>query len=98
MLASTAWQLTADGLFLPAGTVGLIGLLNPLTGVLLGVAVAGEVLTVQQLCGLVLVVVGVVLAGPCVRAGATAVRRLPGPAPIAAVLAVRATARMKGEE
>ncbi|WP_326800465.1 DMT family transporter [Streptomyces sp. NBC_01808] len=105
VLASTAWQLTAGGLFLlpvaaavegpppelstptllafgyvavvatalafaawftglrhlPAGTVGLIGLLNPVTGVLLGTAVAGEVLTLQQLCGLVLVLAGVVL-------------------------------------
>ncbi|WP_327434296.1 EamA family transporter [Streptomyces sp. NBC_01236] len=108
VLASTAWQLTAGGLFLlpvaatvegpppalstpallafgyvtlvatalafaawftglrhlPAGTVGLIGLLNPVTGVLLGTAVAAEVLTVQQLCGLVLVLAGVVLGRP----------------------------------
>ncbi|MFD7622980.1 EamA family transporter [Streptomyces sp. NPDC059802] len=108
VLASTAWQLTAGGVFLlpvaaavegpppalspstllafgyvalvatalafaawftglrhlPAGTVGLIGLLNPVTGVLLGTAVAGEVVTVQQLCGLVLVVAGVVLGQP----------------------------------
>ncbi|OIJ98022.1 EamA family transporter [Streptomyces colonosanans] len=108
VLASTAWQLTAGGLFLlpvaaavegpppalspstllafgyvalvatalafaawftglrhlSAGTVGLIGLLNPVTGVLLGTAVAGEVVTVQQLCGLVLVVAGVVLGQP----------------------------------
>ncbi|MEV8100808.1 EamA family transporter [Streptomyces sp. NPDC088135] len=112
VLASTAWQLTAGGLFLlpaaavvegpppalsvpaflafgyvtlvatalafaawftglrhlPAGTVGLIGLLNPVTGVLLGTAVAAEVLTVQQLCGLVLVLAGVVLGRPT-RAG-----------------------------
>ncbi|MFB7325550.1 EamA family transporter [Streptomyces sp. NPDC056190] len=112
VLASTAWQLTAGGLFLlpvaaavegpppalstpalfafgyvalvatalafaawftglrhlPAGTVGLIGLLNPITGVLLGTAVAGEVLTVQQLCGLAFVLVGVVLGRP-IRAG-----------------------------
>ncbi|MFF3672137.1 EamA family transporter [Microtetraspora malaysiensis] len=120
VLASTAWQLTAGGLFLlpvaaalegfppalsmptllafgyvalvatalafaawftglrhlPAGTVGLIGLLNPVTGVLLGTAVAGEVLTVQQLCGLVLVLAGVVL-GQLKRAG----RRDSGQAP-----------------
>jgi len=112
VLASTAWQLTAGGLFLlpvaaavegppptlsmptllafgyvalvatalafaawftglrhlPAGTVGLIGLLNPVTGVLLGTVVAGEVLTVQQLCGLALVLAGVVL-GQTKRAG-----------------------------
>ncbi|RST01855.1 EamA family transporter [Streptomyces sp. WAC07149] len=108
VLASTAWQLTAGGLFLlpvaaavegpapalsaptllafgyvaliatalafaawftglkhlPAGTVALIGLLNPVTGVLLGTAVAGEVLTVRQLCGLGLVLTGVVLGRP----------------------------------
>ncbi|MFJ6895830.1 EamA family transporter [Streptomyces hokutonensis] len=108
VLASTAWQLTAGGLFLlpvaaavegpppalsasallafgyvtlvatalafaawftglrhlPSGTVGLIGLLNPVTGVLLGTAVAGEVLTVRQLCGLALVLAGVVLGRP----------------------------------
>lgn len=108
VLASTAWQLTAGGLFLlpvavafegrppvldtsallafgyvslvatalaftawftglrhlPAGTVGLIGLLNPVTGVLLGTAVAGEVLTGRQLGGLALVLVGVVLCRP----------------------------------
>ncbi|XUL94369.1 EamA family transporter [Streptomyces galilaeus] len=108
VLASTAWQLTAGGLFLlpvaaavegappalsasallafgyvtlvatalafaawftglrhlPSGTVGLIGLLNPVTGVMLGTAVAGEVLTVRQLCGLALVLAGVVLGRP----------------------------------
>ncbi|MFE2061644.1 EamA family transporter [Streptomyces sp. NPDC059467] len=112
VLASTAWQLTAGGLFLlpvaaavegpppalsptallafvyvalvatalafvawftglrhlPAGTVGLIGLLNPLTGVLLGTVVAGEVLTGRQLLGLLLVLVGVTLGRPA-RAG-----------------------------
>lgn len=108
VLASTAWQLTAGGLFLlpfaaavegsppelsasallafgyvslvatalafvawftglrhlPAGTVGLIGLLNPVTGVLLGTAVAGEVLSGRQLGGLALVLAGVVLGRP----------------------------------
>ncbi|MFF4421007.1 EamA family transporter [Streptomyces sp. NPDC001549] len=49
---------------LPAGTVGLIGLLNPVTGVLLGTAVAGEVLTGRQLCGLALVLGGVALGRP----------------------------------
>ncbi|MEW2527026.1 EamA family transporter [Streptomyces sp. NPDC047071] len=112
VLASTAWQLTAGGLFLlpaaavaegppaalslsevlafayvgliatalafvawftglrhlPAGTVGLIGLLNPFTGVLLGTAVAAEVLTARQLGGLALVLVGVALGRPA-RAG-----------------------------
>ena len=105
LLASTAWQLTAGGLFLlpaavpsraaagavrqrplafgfvtgspprwpsspgspgcgmlPAGTVGLIGLLNPVTGVLLGTLVAAEPLSARQLAGLGLLLVGV-LAG-----------------------------------
>ncbi|WP_353940322.1 EamA family transporter [Streptomyces sp. HUAS MG91] len=108
MIATTAWQLVAGGLFLlpfaaavegappalspaallafgfvslvatalaftawftglrhlPAGTVGLIGLLNPVTGVLCGVLIAGEELTVRQLCGLALVLTGVVLGRP----------------------------------
>ncbi|MGW7622662.1 DMT family transporter [Streptomyces antimycoticus] len=118
LLASTAWQLTAGGLFLlpvaaavegtppalspsvfaafcyvalvatalaftawftglrhlPAGTVGLIGLLNPVTGVLLGTALAGEALTVQQICGLAMVLAGVALGRPT-RAGRRADRR-----------------------
>jgi probable blue pigment (indigoidine) exporter len=61
-LAFAAWF---TGLrHLPVGTVGLIGLLNPVTGVLLGTAVAGELLTVQQMCGLILVLAGVVLGRP----------------------------------
>ncbi|MFG3346064.1 DMT family transporter [Streptomyces sp. NPDC048018] len=46
------------------GLIGLIGLLNPVTGVLLGTVVAGETLTVKQLCGLVLVLTGVVAGRP----------------------------------
>ncbi|MFF4262183.1 EamA family transporter [Streptomyces virginiae] len=49
---------------LPAGTVGLLGLLNPVTGVLLGTAIAGEVLTGRQLCGLALALGGVALGRP----------------------------------
>lgn len=61
-LAFVAWF---TGLrHLSAGTVGLIGLLNPVTGVLLGTAVAGETLTSRQLCGLLLVLTGVVLGRP----------------------------------
>lgn len=55
-LAFVAWF--AGLRHLPAGTVGLIGLLNPVTGVVLGTIVAGEVLTPRQLLGL-----GIVLAG-----------------------------------
>ncbi|WP_432589481.1 EamA family transporter [Streptomyces sp. HD1123-B1] len=116
VVASTAWQLTAGGLFLlpaaaavegpppalsgsallafgyvsliatalafaawftglrhlPAATVGLVGLLNPVTGVLLGTVVAAEVLTVQQLCGLVLVLAGVALGRPARTRGTPA--------------------------
>lgn len=61
-LAFTAWF---TGLrHLPTGTVGLIGLLNPVTGVLLGTVIASETLTVQQLGGLALVLTGVALGRP----------------------------------
>jgi probable blue pigment (indigoidine) exporter len=53
---------------LPAGTVGIVGLLNPVTGVVLGVAIAGEAFGVTQAIG-----VGLVLAG--IGAGAVAPRR-----------------------
>ncbi|MEU7728778.1 EamA family transporter [Streptomyces sp. NPDC040724] len=49
---------------LPAGTVGLLGLLNPVTGVLLGTAVSGESLGPLQLCGLALALTGVLLGRP----------------------------------
>ena len=51
---------------LPAGTVGLIGLLNPVTGVLLGTLVAGDGLTGQQVAGIALVQVGLLLGQPLV--------------------------------
>lgn len=65
---------------LPAGAVGLIGLLNPVTGVLLGVAVAGETLTALQFGGIALVFVGILIGQAPVRAAvAGAARRvLPG--------------------
>lgn len=44
---------------LPAGTVGLIGLLNPVTGVLLGVLVGGETLTGPQLIGIAAVLAAI---------------------------------------
>lgn len=66
-LAFVAWF---GGLrHLDAGTVGLIGLLNPVTGVLLGVLVAGETLSMQQLVGLALVFVGIVMGQPIVARG-----------------------------
>lgn len=61
-LAFSAWF--AGLRRLSAGTVGLIGLLNPVTGVLLGTLVAGDTLTARQGAGLVLVFLGVVLGQP----------------------------------
>jgi probable blue pigment (indigoidine) exporter len=56
-LAFVAWF--AGLRHLPAGTVGLIGLLNPVTGVVLGAVVAGEVLSGRQLAGLAIVLAGI---------------------------------------
>lgn len=74
-LAFTAWF---TGLrHLPATTVGLIGLLNPVTGVLLGTTLSGEVLTLEQLIGLALVLLGITLSGtPRSAAGRTRWRAL----------------------
>ncbi|MBK3590693.1 DMT family transporter, partial [Streptomyces sp. MBT57] len=58
-IAFAAWFLGLK--HLPAGTVGLLGLLNPVTGVLLGLLLAGESLSGRQVCGLVLTLCGVVL-------------------------------------
>jgi probable blue pigment (indigoidine) exporter len=64
-LAFAAWF---NGLRrLSAGTVGLIGLLNPVAGVLLGTLLAAETLSVQQLLGLVLVLLGILLGQPAAR-------------------------------
>ncbi|WP_348787431.1 EamA family transporter [Leifsonia sp. NPDC080035] len=51
-------------------TAGLIGLLNPVTGVVLGALVAGESLTLRQLLGL-----AIVLAGIAVGQSASASRK-----------------------
>ncbi|GAA4535803.1 DMT family transporter [Nonomuraea ferruginea] len=61
-LAFAAWF--AGLRHLSAGTVGLIGLLNPVTGVLLGTVLAGETLTGRQVFGLVLVFLGILLGQP----------------------------------
>ena len=55
---------------LSPGVVGVVGLLNPVTGVVLGVAVAGEAFGVPQVVGVGLVLAGIVL-------GATPARRAP---------------------
>lgn len=52
---------------LSAGTTGLIGLLNPVTGVVLGTLLAGEVLGWQQGVGMGLVLVGILLGRPVPR-------------------------------
>ncbi|GLW72805.1 ABC transporter permease [Kitasatospora phosalacinea] len=49
---------------LPAATVGLIGLLNPVTGVLLGTALDGEPLGPARLLGMALVATGLLLGRP----------------------------------
>lgn len=46
---------------LSAGTVGIVGLLNPVTGLLLGTMLAGERMTPLQLFGIALVVGGILL-------------------------------------
>ncbi len=64
---------------LDAGAVGLIGLLNPVTGVALGTALAAETLSGLQLTGMVLVLVGILLGQPrVVRAFAGLPRRRRG--------------------
>ncbi|MGW3182987.1 DMT family transporter [Kitasatospora sp. NPDC001119] len=62
---------------LPAGTVGLLGLLNPLTGVLLGTALDGDAFGPRQGAGLALVVAGILLGRPRAE---TAVRPAAEPA------------------
>jgi probable blue pigment (indigoidine) exporter len=49
---------------LGAGTVGLIGLLNPVTGVVLGTLVAGELLTIRQVLGVLVILAAVMLGQP----------------------------------
>lgn len=72
-LASLCWF---GGLArLAAGTVGIIGLLNPVTGVLLGVLAGGEVLTTLQIAGIGLVLGGILLGG---RSGRQASRGVAG--------------------
>lgn len=56
-LAYVCWYFGLSRL--PATTVGIIGLLNPLTGVLLGVGVGGESLTWLQWLGAALIPIGI---------------------------------------
>lgn len=52
---------------LTAGQVGLLGLLNPVTGVLLGVLLGGELLTPWQWLGIVVVLVGIAIGQTTAR-------------------------------
>lgn len=53
---------------LPAAAVSLVGLLNPVAGTLVGVALAGETFGTTQAAGLALVLLGVLAGQPAVRA------------------------------
>ncbi|MFF3642566.1 DMT family transporter [Streptomyces sp. NPDC002564] len=74
-LAFAAWF--AGLRHLTAGTVGLVGLLNPVTGVLLGTLLAAESLSLRQLLGLALVLGGILLGRP--RSGTRPPTPLPTP-------------------
>ncbi|MFF1877429.1 DMT family transporter [Leifsonia sp. NPDC058230] len=81
-LAFVAWF---SGLrHLGAGTVGVLGLLNPVAGVLLGTMVAGEVLTLRQALGLAIVLAGILL-GQSARASRTPLAGAKKVVPVAAV-------------
>lgn len=74
-LAFTAWF--AGLRHLTTATVGLIGLLNPLTGAILGLTLSGDVLALPQWLGMALVLLGITLARP----RPVAPRCSPNPAP-----------------
>ena len=65
---------------LPAATVGLVGLLNPVTGVLLGTLIANEVFGVRQAVGTCLVLGGVLLGQAFARRRDRIGVRMPSPA------------------
>jgi probable blue pigment (indigoidine) exporter len=58
-LASVCWFIGLSNL--PAGTVGIVGLLNPVTGVLLGTMLAAEQLSWLQAGGIALVIVAILV-------------------------------------
>jgi len=60
---------------LPAAAIGAIGLLNPVSGVLLGVAFAGELFGPAQAIGMTLVVAGVIIGTRRRRVRSSAVAR-----------------------
>ncbi|WP_082599550.1 DMT family transporter [Nocardioides sp. Root151] len=73
---------------MPAASVSLIGLLNPVAGTLLGVALAHEIFGPVQAAGMALVLLGVLLGQPAV---VSAVRRKVGGARLDPVAAVPVT-------
>lgn len=75
VIAYLAWYTALRKI--PLGTIGLVGLLNPVTGVILGVVFAAEHLTVAQSIGIALVLTGVVLGQPVVARALTRRRRSP---------------------
>ncbi|GLY15640.1 ABC transporter permease [Kineosporia sp. NBRC 101677] len=66
---------------LDAATVGLIGLLNPVSGVVLGVLLASEPFGVRQIVGVTLVVLGILLGQPIARRLLTGRRTAPAGTP-----------------
>ncbi|MGW1466787.1 DMT family transporter [Streptomyces sp. NPDC002308] len=78
-LAFLAWFAALR--LLPAPTVGLVGLLNPVTGVLLGTLLASEGLTGRQLAGMALILAGVLLGRPGRAAVEPEEATASGPAP-----------------
>lgn len=82
---------------LPAVAVSLVGLLNPVSGTVIGVTLAGEVFGPTQVLGTVLVLLGIVAGQPAVQArlggrgdpvgtvGAVGATRAAAPAPAAGV-------------
>ena len=91
-LAFTVWF--AGLRRLPAATVGLVGLLNPVTGVALGVFLAGEPFGIAQTAGLLLVLTGIVLGVVTPRRAPVATP--PAPGPTAALLTAAPAAALAG--
>lgn len=68
------WAWFSGLAHLDAGAVGLIGLLNPVTGVLLGTLVASERLSLLQGAGMAVVLLGILLGQPQTARRLTAAR------------------------
>lgn len=66
---------------LPAAAVSLVGLLNPVAGTVVGVALAGEAFGAPQAAGMSLVLLGVVAGQPAVLAAVRRRRRTDAPEP-----------------